>query len=154
MWLTRDEQVCVYMFVCKKHHNVSSITKPIWRGFLRSQSPLCAVFVNSQEPEIVLSPRNPGTSSCKVNWYGQSIWFQSLGKLVPWREPSPSSLCWTKTDDRPKKLSQKRMYKQTGINPQANTAVSEAGVASIVFSVFLVLCLLFYSLLWPHNCFL
>lgn len=92
--------------------------------------------MNSQEPEIVLSPCNPGTSSCKVNWYGQSIWFQSLGKLVPWREPSPSSLCRTKTDDRPKKLSQKRMYKQTGINPQANTAVSEAGVASIGFSVF------------------
>lgn len=98
------------------------------------------VFVCSQEPEAQT------TSCCKVSWYGRSVWFQSLGKLVPWREPSPSSLCRTKTDDRPKKLSQKRMYKQTGINPRANTAVSEAGAASIAFSVLLVHSLFFFFL--------
>ena len=50
--------------------------------------------------------------------------------------PPPLPSCWTKTDDRPKKLSQKRMYKQTGINPQANTAASVAGVAQTGLPVF------------------
>lgn len=46
-WLTRDEQVCVSvcMFVCKKHRNVSSITRPTSRGILRNQKPSVCCFV-------------------------------------------------------------------------------------------------------------
>lgn len=87
--------VCVRAFLCMKTLQCQQHRHHIKR-LSEKQSLLCVVFVNSQELEILRYPHI--TSSCRLNWFGQSTWFWLLGKLVPWRNPIPSSLCWTKAD--------------------------------------------------------
>lgn len=89
----------------------------------------CCEFAGTRD--LVLSPRDLGTSSCGANWYGQSIWFQLLGKLVPWRErhssvpPSlPSPL---HAGQRQTRTRQNECTNPEWRNPPANTAVSVAG---------------------------
>lgn len=117
----------VYLCVCLCVKNITlsaASPGPHQEAFWETKAFCELFFCNTQKPKILCKPqRNPSTSSCRGNWYGWSIWFQSLGKLV---SPPPRAGQRQMTDQR--NSSQKRMYKQTEINPWANTAVSVAGI--------------------------
>lgn len=112
--------LCVKTLQCQQHqrHHINRLPE-------KSKPSVCwDFFLNLQELEIiVLAPPNPGTSSCRVNWYGWSTWFQSLGKLVPWRDPPP--LSWAGQTQMTHQRNSPSRHPETDVQTGRNKSTSK-----------------------------
>lgn len=148
----RDEQVAECVFV-HKNTTMSAASPPHQEAFWETKPSVCCFGEFTGTRDLVLSPCNPGTSSYRVNWFGQSTWFWLLGKLVPWRVSlfAPPRAGQGPRRDR-RNSPRKRMWKQRG-RSKYSCVSSRSNTDGLVWAFFCPCLFFHFSVFVPDSCF-